>query len=211
MAGRMRGLWIVTCLTILRFPLILIFFVLALVNAIWPAGVWFMGAFTALVLSALTDLFDGQLARRFNVETQFGAHADPLMDKFFYLATLPLLVFVALRNEHLAHAIILLVMTLTFLTRDQWVTFLRSIGAIYQVSGKAHWSGKLRTGLNFPLLGAIYVHEESPVALIPFSLVLTFEIIALVVNFVSAFTYTRSYWPYVRRAAELKPEGDRAA
>ncbi len=205
MAGSSLELRIVTALTVARFPLVLLFFFGALCHSA-QSSVWlFVASFSALVLSAVTDLFDGQLARRFGVETQFGAHADPLMDKFFYLATMPLLVYVALANGNRTHAIVLLLMTLMFLTRDQWVTFLRSIGAIYNVPGNAHWAGKVRTAINFPLIAAIYVFEESPVRLIPAPLLYLFEGIAILVNALSAYTYTRHYWPYLRRAARVEP------
>jgi phosphatidylglycerophosphate synthase len=206
MAGRSIELGIVTFLTVARFPLILVFFVCAIIHS-RVDDVWlFIVAFTSLVASAVTDLFDGLLARRFNVETQFGAHADPLMDKFFYLTTLPLLIFIAMDNGDMQQALILLLMTLMFLTRDQWVTFLRSIGAIYQVSGGAHWAGKVRTAINFPLLGAIYLYLECPIQFIPTPLLIFAEIVALTVNAISAVTYTHHYWPYLKRSAHLHPD-----
>lgn len=201
-------LGVVTLLTVARFPLILLFFGLALLHCFRPSGWVFVGACISLAASAITDLFDGYLARRYGVETTFGAHADPLMDKFFFLTTLPLLIFIAAINHAVPHhAIILLLMTLMFLTRDQWVTFLRSIGSLYQVSGGAHWSGKIRTAINFPLIGAIYYFEAAPEGydFIPPKLLYTFEGIAMVVNAVSLYTYTRFYWPYLRRSASLHP------
>lgn len=205
MAGRSTELGIVTFLTIVRFPLVLIFFVCAIVNTISEGPYLFIIALTSLLASAFTDLFDGLLARRFNVETQFGAHADPLMDKFFYLTTLPLLIFIAMHNSDMSQAILLLVMTLAFLTRDQWVTFLRSIGSIYNVAGGAQWAGKIRTGLNFPLIIGIYIHQEGPIPIIRTELLVIFELIALVVNGLSIFTYTRYYWPYLIKSAHIKP------
>lgn len=192
-------------LTIARVPLILIFFAGALWNASHPTVWLFVVSCIALAASAITDLFDGFLARRYKVETTFGAHADPLMDKFFYLATLPLLVYVAVLHDHIAHGAALLVMTLVFLARDLWVTFLRAIGSIYNVSGKAHWAGKLRTAINFPLFGAIYVFEESPISLIPAALIYSAEACAFIINAVSLYTYTRIYWPSLRKAAAIPP------
>ena len=226
-------LGIVTFLTLLRVPLVLVFFVGALVYSVYrvpgaglnpggyppgPAGDFdwlFALAFTCLIASTITDAFDGWLARRFNVVTKFGAHADPLMDKFFYLATFPLLIFVAVKNAwgpvpHLyarTHAVFLLVLTLLFLARDQWVTFLRSIGSIYNVSGQAHWSGKWRTIITFPLVCAIYLVEEAPprLQLVPMWLLYAFEILALGINILSVSIYTRHYWPYLRRSADFDP------
>ena len=64
-------------LTILRFALVPVFIVL-LVRAdgghSWPAGIVFG-------IAAITDQIDGWLARRWNVESEFGKYADPLADR----------------------------------------------------------------------------------------------------------------------------------
>jgi phosphatidylglycerophosphate synthase len=208
---RAAKLWFVTFLTFVRFPLVLLFFTGAILYTRAPyRHPWvFFATFVALITSAVTDLFDGYFARRFNVVTKLGAHADPLMDKFFLLASLPLATFVAAANKHTAHATLLLVLTLLFLARDQWVTFLRSIGSIYNVSGTAHWSGKLRTAVNFPLICLIYYYEEAPPAyqLVPISLLYALETFGLIVNVLSIVTYTHRYWPYVRQSATVgRPE-----
>jgi len=197
-------LGLVTALTLIRFPLVLLFFVGALLHAWRPSPWLFVLSFGSVIASAATDLFDGYLARKFEVTTSFGAHVDPLMDKFFYLATLPLLVFLAaIRNGHIFHAAGLLVVTMLFLMRDQWVTFLRSIGSMYNVSGKAHWSGKLRTVVSFPLICGLYHFLASPWPLFPSWLVYTFEVIATAINLISISEYTRRYWPYLRKSASL--------
>jgi cardiolipin synthase len=53
-------------------------------------------AFAVFVVSALSDLVDGMLARRWNLRTRFGAIADPAADKLTMLATT-----LALASEHL--------------------------------------------------------------------------------------------------------------
>ena len=207
----------VTFLTFVRFPLVLLFFAGAIVHTYHPLAWLFWITFLALVLSALTDLFDGYYARKFGVVTTFGAHVDPLMDKFFYLASLPLLVYIMSlesaavgdAKHHLAGAMLLL--TLIFLARDQWVTFLRSIGSMYQADGKANWSGKLRTALNFPMICIVYYVEKAPEPfdkLIPVSVAYAFVVITLGLTIMTLFIYTRQYWPYLRRSAQLK--GDSA-
>lgn len=64
-------------LTVLRFAAIPLFVWLLLEERSgpsWPAGIVFG-------LAALTDQFDGYLARRWRVESQFGKVADPLADR----------------------------------------------------------------------------------------------------------------------------------
>jgi len=204
----------VTFLTVVRFPLVLLFFTGAVIHASYPSAGMFWITFAALVLSAMTDLFDGHYARKFKVVTQFGAHADPLMDKFFYLASMPLLVYVMAIHDKHSHAAAMLVLTLVFLARDQWVTFLRSIGAMYQVSGKANWSGKLRTALNFPMICVVYYHYEAPGGAkfvpSPFAdaFVLAFVLLTLVITILSLFIYTRQYWPCLRKATDISTPQD---
>jgi CDP-diacylglycerol--glycerol-3-phosphate 3-phosphatidyltransferase len=191
-ARRAVKLGLVTALTMARFPLVMLFFAGAIVYTKQPSTGLFVASILALSLSAVTDLFDGYLARRFGVCTEFGANADPLMDKFFYLASLPLLVFLATQNGNTEHAIILLAMTV-----------LRSIGSLYNVSGGAHFIGKLRTFINFPLIGLIYLFEESPVDFISTPVIYTCEGIALIINFISIYTYTKWYWPYLKKSASI--------
>ncbi len=204
----------VTFLTFVRFPLVLLFFAGAITytHPAWRQEWLFVTVYACMVLAAATDLFDGYFARRFNVTTQFGAHADPLMDKFFYLAALPLLVFVIARDGQGAHATAMLILTLLFLARDQWVTFLRSIGAIYQAGGQANWSGKLRTAINFPMICVVYYHVEAPPAMqfIPEWFVYAFVSAALAITVISLFVYTRHYWPYLKLAARVEAH-DRTA
>ena len=67
-----------------------------LLNLARPSWGWIAATAAMLAVSALTDLFDGRLARRWGVVSRIGALADPLMDKLFYVATLPTATFAAL-------------------------------------------------------------------------------------------------------------------
>ncbi len=53
-------------------------------------------ALTVLILSALTDIIDGKIARHFGMITDFGKIIDPIADK---LTQITVFVFVALRYE----------------------------------------------------------------------------------------------------------------
>ena len=65
--------------------------------ALVPVIVWLLlerrdgAALVALVVSALSDLADGEIARRWNLRTRFGAVADPLADKLTMLTVTLLL------------------------------------------------------------------------------------------------------------------------
>ena len=61
-------------LTMLRIILAPVFMILLLTNK-------YMVAFVVIVVASLTDFFDGQIARRFNMQTKFGRILDPVADK----------------------------------------------------------------------------------------------------------------------------------
>lgn len=65
-------------LTIFRVVLIP-FFLAALMISIIPAGKWI--AVGIFILASLTDLFDGKIARKYDMVTDFGKFMDPLADK----------------------------------------------------------------------------------------------------------------------------------
>ena len=78
----------------------------------WLAGALFLTA-------ALTDYFDGVLARRWNVQSQFGVILDPVADKL--LVGLMLLAFV----HGSRYASVLAVPTFFIIARDMTITALR--------------------------------------------------------------------------------------
>ncbi|MFP4381146.1 MAG: CDP-alcohol phosphatidyltransferase family protein [Candidatus Sumerlaeia bacterium] len=197
----------VTSLTLSRIPLILVFLAvnifclrmvddgLVLGNRAWHAF-WFWIAFGGMVSSALTDLFDGYFARKFKVETRLGAYADPMTDKTFYLVTFPTLLYLSALQGDLLHSSLLLGLAALFLFRDQWVSFLRSLGAIYNISGKANWSGKARTLISFPSICIIYWYLMAPDAIQFFApwFIYAVEGISCAINIISIYVYTGRYW-----------------
>ncbi|MDD5016481.1 MAG: CDP-diacylglycerol--glycerol-3-phosphate 3-phosphatidyltransferase [Eubacteriales bacterium] len=74
-------------LTLLRMALIPVFIVFFYIDiAYW--NYWAAGIF---VIAALTDLFDGLLARKHNMVTNFGKLIDPIADKLLVCSALILL------------------------------------------------------------------------------------------------------------------------
>ena len=195
----------VQSLTLGRMPLIFIFLIITIIAAKPEGGpmspLWFSLAFAAMIMSAVTDLFDGYYARKFNVVTRLGAYADPMTDKVFYLTTFPTLVFLAVVDGQHGHATLLLCLAILFLLRDQWVSFLRSIGALHNVDAKANWSGKARTMISFPAICVIYYYLMAPREwwlLVHPVVVYSFEVVSVVINVISIFVYTRNYWPCLK-------------
>lgn len=62
---------------------------------------WYFVAFCTALVAVQLDWLDGFLARRMNAVTQFGAFADPLSDKFFFVVAL-------LALHHCVHLVVLI-------------------------------------------------------------------------------------------------------
>lgn len=207
----------VNALTFARVPLIFVWAALAVVQELLaePTGgaslALAVGACLAMLLSGLTDLWDGALARRWNVVSTLGKMADPLMDKIFYLVAFPVLSWQVLhQGGSEVHALVMVGFTVLYMLRDTWVTFMRSVGALYGADVAAMWLGKVRTALSFPGAGWIYVylcfHRLAPAAWEGPWLASCYAVEAGLVALTlwSLYTYTVAYLPYLRRALERK-------
>jgi CDP-diacylglycerol--glycerol-3-phosphate 3-phosphatidyltransferase len=206
-----RKYWFVQGLTLGRVPLIFVVLVVCVAIGHPLPGAWFAIAFAAMLLSALTDLLDGHFARKFQVSSSLGSYADPMTDKVFYLTAFPLLVYLAGRAGEDMHARVLVVLAVVFLLRDQWVSFLRSVGALHGISGKANWSGKARTAVSFPTICVVFYYFEAPLnwpLRPPDYLVFALETFSVAINLVSIFVYTSQFWPALR--IELSPKSKSA-
>lgn len=192
----------VQALTLVRVPLIVLVLAICVTFDHPIPAPWFAAALGAMLLSVLTDFLDGYFARGLNVMSDLGSHADPLTDKVFYLTAFPTLIYLAARAGQLVHARVLVVLAVLFLLRDQWVSFLRSIGALHGLSGKANWSGKARTAISFPVICIVFYFLEAPARwpLHPqIELVYALEAASVAINLVSIGVYTVHYWPALSR------------
>jgi CDP-diacylglycerol--glycerol-3-phosphate 3-phosphatidyltransferase len=210
-SSRRLKFYFVQALTLVRVPLIFLFLAVSVFCGHPVSEFWFLVAFTAMILSAVTDLFDGYFARKFQVTSRLGSYADPMTYKVFYLTTFPTLVYLADRIGQHGHARALLVLAILFLLRDQWVSFLRSLGALHKLSARANWSGKARTLISFPTLCVIYYYLQAPLRWsmrIPDCVVYALEGLSVAINLISIGVYTARFWPALR--AELRlPDQDK--
>ena len=118
-------------LTVLRFILIP-FIIIYIVNE------QYIGAFIFLILSGLTDVLDGFIARKFNFITNFGKLIDPLADKATQVSIL-----VTLALKDIIPMWILIVVAIKEFAMTAGASFL--YGKELVVSSK--WFGKLTTVL----------------------------------------------------------------
>lgn len=200
---------VVNALTFGRMPLVFLFMILAIVQAYQPetrpASVkWFaIAALISLILASVTDLFDGMLARKWQVVSKFGAMADPLMDKVFYLVVFPTLLWLLGRIPgETSHALVMLFFTVLYILRDQWVTFLRSVGSLYNADCSAKWLGKVRTATTFPCACVIYIYAALQPTWLPQSLIFLLEGVLIVLTVWSMIDYTIQYMPYIKKSIE---------
>lgn len=109
-------------------------------------------AYFVAILAGITDFLDGQIARRYKCESDFGRLMDPLADKIFIVAT-----FVMMADYRIIPAWIVVVV----LSREFLVTGLRLLAVSDGVVISADKSGKFKTAFQMISLiigGAGWVH-----------------------------------------------------
>lgn len=129
-------------LTILRVILVPAFVIVLTVGIPTP---WSYGIAAAVFLmTALTDMLDGKIARKYDLVTDFGKFMDPLADKFMVFASMITLL-VTDGFEYLRP--ILLWVTLVVILRELAVTSMRLVvsGKASATSLAANMLGKVKT------------------------------------------------------------------
>lgn len=110
-----------------------------------PGPITYLVAYLVFIAAAITDYYDGKIARQYNLVTNFGKLMDPLADKILMVAAfLTMMQIPALRIP--AWAIILI------LARELLVTGARSLAA-----GDGEIIAAMKSGKTKTLLQMIYV------------------------------------------------------
>lgn len=128
-------------LRIVLVPLIMFFYLATFI----PYGK--IVAIVLFIAAALTDMFDGKIARKKGLVTDLGKLLDPIADKM--LITLSLLVVVI--DGTIAHPWGIIAFSILF-TRDCIVNGVRQVAALNGVAVAASWSGKVKA-----ILAYIYI------------------------------------------------------
>lgn len=119
-------------LTVFRILLIPVFVILMSLNF----SSHFLYALIVFIIAALTDALDGNIARRYNLVTDFGKFMDPLADKLLVIAAL-----ICLIEINLVPGWIVLII----ISRELAVSIMRAIAASNGKVIAAATSGKLKT------------------------------------------------------------------
>lgn len=133
-----------TQLTVLRILLVPVFYVLFAV--VEPAEVFWAGL--VFLIAALSDWYDGYIARRFNSVTALGAFLDPLADKL--LTSTALVAFATID-------LIPMWMVIIVVARDIYLTLFRIIADNMRKPVKTSSAAKIKTFLQMAFIGYVLI------------------------------------------------------
>jgi cardiolipin synthase len=133
---------IVTLLRVALLPLFVVFMVLSKDSTAYRVG-----AAVVFGIGAVTDWFDGQIARRTKTVSKFGVMIDPLADRLFIGGAL-----IALYCLHVLPFLFLLVVVGRDVLMAAGYPFIRRIDASKVA---VHWTGKIATATLFGAIGCL--------------------------------------------------------
>ena len=127
-------------------------------------------------LAAITDYFDGYLARKMKMETSFGAFLDPVADKALVAASL--VVLINLHRTFVFAAIIIIVREIAISALREWMAKLGDAGGV-----TVAYIGKLKTACQLIAIGLLLLDYHSNL------LGNLFMLAAVILTVVSMFYY----------------------
>ena len=150
------------------------------------------------IITGLTDMLDGKIARKYNLITDFGKFIDPLADKFMVLSSMiSILVWMLLRGE-VTMSLIFVWVVLVILLRELGVTSLRLV-----VAGKsgivvaASMLGKIKTVSQ--MVGTVVIMVEPILPFFSENHILSYFAM-VVMTFTTIFSgidYLKAYFPHI--------------
>ena len=149
-------------------------------------------------ITALTDMLDGQIARRCNLVTDFGKFIDPLADKFMVISSMiSILLWMILRGQQQL-ALVFVWVVLIILLRELGVTSLRLV-----VAGKsgivvaASMLGKIKTVSQ--MVGTVVLLVEPLIPFFSENHILSYVVMAIMAftTLFSGIDYLKAYLPYI--------------
>ena len=149
------------------------------------------------ILTALTDMLDGMIARRCNMITDFGKFIDPLADKFMVFGAMLAILY---KYEYIRPVFLWVALIVIF--RELAITSMRLI--VSSSSGvvvAAAWLGKVKTVTQILciitiLLEPVLIPETSSLYNLHLFTWITMAAMA-VMTIWSGIDYMKSYWKYL--------------
>lgn len=152
------------------------------------------------IITGLTDMLDGKIARKYNLVTDFGKFIDPLADKFMVLSSMiAILVWMLLRGDTTL-AMVFVWVVLIILLRELGVTSLRLVVAGNSgIVVAASMLGKIKTVSQ--MVGTVVLIVE-PLFVLPIFTekhVLSYAFMAVMAftTLFSGLDYLKAYLPYI--------------
>ncbi|ENX11498.1 CDP-diacylglycerol-glycerol-3-phosphate 3-phosphatidyltransferase [Acinetobacter variabilis] len=190
-----RILNIPNILTLARIILIPVF----LLVAYWPPAMGFNETSpdvtrhiiltTIFVVAAVTDWFDGYLARTLNQTSAFGRFLDPVADKLMVAAALIVLVQWQPSVSMAFAAIVIISREITVSALREWMA---ELGA--RTSVAVSTVGKYKTAFQMIAI-TVFLLNWPPLEMLAYALLYT----AVVLTLWSMFIYLKAAWPYLKQ------------
>lgn len=197
----MKNLNLPNKLTVIRMLMVPLCVIAIMLPEAWVApNISAIVAAVIFIAASLTDMLDGQIARRHNMVTDFGKFMDPLADKFLVIGSL---LAAAYRYDNLRTW--LFWVTLVVIFRELAVTSIRLVANTSAgVVVAANWLGKIKTVCQIVSISTILLEPVIysiadieinilPVTIISCGLMLIFTIW-------SGINYLATYWKYLDTA-----------
>ena len=156
-----------------------IFIAAVFLNSYWAA-------FLLFNLAAVTDYYDGHLARKFNVESRIGAILDPIGDKLLVMCSI-ITVIVITQDIYVAF------MGTFILAREFWVSALREYSSSLNISDTTAvtFSAKAKTTFQFIAISMYFLGTAADLALVTF-LANFVLLVAVFLALKTAINYTKN-------------------
>ena len=150
------------------------------------------------ILTGLTDMLDGKIARKYNLVTDFGKFIDPLADKFMVLASMISILVWMILLGNTTLALVFLWVVLIILLRELGVTSLRLV-----VAGKsgivvaASMLGKIKTVSQ--MAGTVVLIIEPIIPFFCDNHILSYVMMAIMAftTLFSGLDYLKAYMPHI--------------
>ena len=149
-------------------------------------------------LTALTDMLDGKIARKYNLVTDFGKFIDPLADKFMVISSQIAILVWMLLTGRVTLALVFTFVVIIILLRELGVTSLRLV-----VAGKsgivvaASLLGKMKTVSQ--MVGTVVMLLEPVIPFFKDNSILSYSVMAIMAftTLFSGIDYLKAYMPYI--------------
>lgn len=194
-------------LTVLRLCLVPIFLVIGMLpDTVIPFYISCVICAALFIGTALTDMFDGKIARRDNLITDFGKFLDPVADKFMVIGALFVILY---KFENLKLPMIITLIIIVF--RELAVTSMRLVVSTGEgIVIAANYLGKIKTVSQIVFISTVFLEPvvEYIVELIVggadnniihgiYPLTWLSMLFTIIMTVWSGINYIKAYWKYL--------------